>query len=326
MSPQVPDRSPDARCADLAAPQFGVIARTQALRAGMSPAMIRNRLKLDRWEVIFPSVYRIRGTPSSPLQTLMAGCLWAGDGVAFGLSAAAAWELEGGRWTPPEIAARRRMRTGSGRLIARRISTFGPTDLARIGALPVTSALRTIIDLAPRVPESTLEIALDQQLRRGLITVGGLIRRLNELDSTRKPGLRVLRDLAHARRAHGVATESELETLMRWWLRTYGFPEPCFQHWVTLPDYGPARLDCAYPDLRIGIEADSYRWHSSRAAFERDRARNSEFASLGWIIIQTTKREIQRFPRRVANRLRRARERRLGNRGPIGSSYSQRTD
>lgn len=93
---------------------------------------------------------------------------------------------------------------------------------------------------------------------------------------------------------------ASFERLMRRGLRKHGFPEPVFQHWVTPPDYGPARLDCAYPDLKIGIEADSYKWHSSRVAFERDRARNREFASLGWIIIQTTKREIQRFFHRAA--------------------------
>jgi very-short-patch-repair endonuclease len=98
---------------------------------------------------------------------------------------------------------------------------------------------------------------------------------------------------------------------VRRWLRKFGFPEPVFQYEVTLPDYGLARLDFTYPDLRVGVEADSFRWHSGRSAFERDRARISEFASLGWIVIQTTDREITRHPERVANRLRRARNQRL---------------
>jgi hypothetical protein len=114
------------------------------------------------------------------------------------------------------------------------------------------------------------------------------LERLDELGSMRKTACRELRALAESRRGQRAWTESELETLLRRWLRRSGFPEPVFQYWVILPDYGPARLDAAYPELKIGIEADSYKWHSGRQAFERDRARISEFASLGWIIIQTT--------------------------------------
>jgi hypothetical protein len=320
MSPQIAKRSSEARCARTAERQYGVIARGQALALGMSAAMIRNRLRLDRWEVLFPSVYRICGAPPSPLHDVMAACLWARDGIAFGLTAAAAWELEGGSWTPPEIATRRRMTNPDGRVISRRISTFCRTDRTKIGVLPVTSPARAIIDLSCRVPEAVLEIALDQLLRRGLLTVERLLRRVQDLSSTRTPGLAVLRDLARSRSGSSAQTETELETLMRWWLREYGFPEPAWQYWVTLPDYGPARLDCAYPELRIGIEADSYKWHSSRRAFERDRSRNSELASLGWLIIQTTKGEIEADPLRLATRLRRARSKRLENRGLVGSS------
>lgn len=120
------------------------------------------------------------------------------------------------------------------------------------------------------------------------------------------PGLALLTEFLDDRDPDRAMTDTELETLVNAWRRRYGFRKPVFQHWVNLPDYGPARLDFAYPDILVGIEADSFEWHSGRAAFERDRARISEFASLGWIIIQTTFREIERYPDRVAKRLRRA--------------------
>jgi very-short-patch-repair endonuclease len=248
----------------------------------------------------------------------MGACLWA-DGIVYGQCAAAAWEVEGGRWRPPEVAAPRHMKRRSCEVIARRITSLGPRDVTKIGALPVTSPVRTIIDLAASVHETKVEIAFEQLLRRGLLTPRGLLQRLDELGPARLPGTGVIRDIAESRLGVGTMTESELETLVRRWLRKYGFPDPVFQHWVTLPDYGPARLDCAYPELKIGIEADSYTWHSGRRSFERDRARNSELASFGWIIIQTTQAEIQRRPERAANRLKRARVQRLGNRGPYES-------
>jgi hypothetical protein len=94
----------------------------------------------------------------------MGTCLWA-NGVAYGRCAAAAWELEGGRWRPPEIAAAKQMKKAPFGAVVRRITTLDPIDVTRIGVLPVTSALRTVIDLAAFVPEATLEIAFEQLLR-----------------------------------------------------------------------------------------------------------------------------------------------------------------
>jgi very-short-patch-repair endonuclease len=94
--------------------------------------------------------------------------------------------------------------------------------------------------------------------------------------------------------------------LTRRWIKRFGFPPPVFQHWVSLPYYGPARLDFAYPKLMVGVEADSFEWHTGREAFERDRIRSNEFAALGWIIIRTTYREMENFPVRPARALRAA--------------------
>jgi hypothetical protein len=132
-----------------------------------------------------------------------------------------------------------------------------------------------------------------------------------ELTSARLAGMGVLRTLISERVPNCAFRPTELETLVRRWLRRYSYPEPIFQFWVQLPDYGPSRLDFAYPELQIGVEADSYAWHSGREAFERDRVRNSEYASLGWIIIQTTHREIESCPDRPARRLRAAFDQRM---------------
>jgi hypothetical protein len=158
------------------------------------------------------------------------------------------------------------------------------------------------------VNERTLDIALDQVLRARPGAWRVLNERMDQLRSARLRGTKTLRALLKDRDPTMAITESELESLMRRWLTKHGFPKPVFQHWVDLPQYGPARLDAAYPNKLIGIEADSYAWHSSREEFERDRARISEFASLGWIIIQTTSREIERYPDMPASRLGRALE------------------
>lgn len=301
----------EAECVAIMRSQFGVIHERQAQRAGMTPRMIRYRIRTGRWEVLHPSVFRQAGTPTTREQRAMAAVLYGGPkAVVYGRCAAAAWDLAGGRWDPPEISSPRNLRRAGSKIIARRCGSLEARDVTRLGSLPTTGLCRTVIDLCGQVENRTAEMAFDQALRRGA-SPAAFRRRAEELRSMRLPGLTLLNEFLDDRDPDRAMTDTELETLVNEWRRRYGFPQPVFQHWVTLPDYGPARLDFAYPEVLVGIEADSFEWHSGRAAFERDRARISEFASLGWIIIQTTLREIERHPDRVANRLRRALSRTL---------------
>ncbi len=302
----------DMACGRIANRQYGVLSRNQALASGMTEPMIWHRIGSGRWESVLPGVYRISGAPIFALQQLMAAHLYAGrDSVVCARSAAAAWGLEGGLFVPVEVASPRQVRTSTdSEVVPRRCSALNACDVALLDCLPITNRIRTLIDMSAEVSERTLDIALDQVLRSRPASLGKLVRRMDELRPMRLRGTARLRRLVEERDPRRAMTESQLETLVRRWIRRHGFPEPVVQHRVLLPQYGTARLDFAYPDKLVGVEADSYAWHSSRDAFERDRARNSEFASLGWIIIQTTSREMERYPDRPATRLWRALERR----------------
>lgn len=307
MNGQTHKRRADALCSVIAKRQFGLVSRRQALQAGMTPDMICKRIAGGRWEELYRSTYRISGAPATEQQNALAACLWAGDGAfVCGRTAAAAWGLEGGTWVPIEIVSPRQLCTGNTPVVARRSRTHSRADVTFLGPLPITTPVRTLIDLAASVSEKTLDLAMDQCLRTGRVTLDALDNRVDNLGSARLRGSGKLRSLIAERDPQWAYGPTELETLVRRWLRKYSFPDPVFQFWVRLPEYGPSRLDFAYPDLHIGIEADSYAWHSGRQAFERDRARNSEYASVGWIIIQTTHREIENYPDRPARRLRAA--------------------
>ena len=49
---------------------------------------------------------------------------------------------------------------------------------------------------------------------------------------------------------------------------------------------GKYRLDFAFAPLRVGIELDSYTYHSDRETFTRDRQRQREIEAQGWRIIR----------------------------------------
>jgi hypothetical protein len=256
---------------------------------------------------MLPNAYRICGAPPTDLQFLMAAHLYAGEGSAMtGLSAAAVWGLEGGRILPAQVAVPRQLQVATAKIVGHRCTSLSACDTTRLDRLPITNRVRTLIDMSAYVDERTLDIALDQVLRVRPGALHLLSKRMDQLRGARLRGITMLRRLLADRDPAKAMTETELETLLRRWFQSSGFTEPVFQHRVELPQYGPARLDAAYPEKLIGVEADSYAWHSGRAEFERGRARISEFASLGWIILQTTSREIERYPDRPAARLRRA--------------------
>lgn len=43
-----------------------------------------------------------------------------------------------------------------------------------------------------------------------------------------------------------------------------------------------ARVDLAYPDHRLAIELDGFRWHAGREPFRSDRIRGNRIEAAGW--------------------------------------------
>ena len=69
------------------------------------------------------------------------------------------------------------------------------TDMTVVDGIPVTTALRTVIDLAPDVDRFTLERMVDDALARRLFTVEEAWARLAERDMLHRPGAENLRRL-----------------------------------------------------------------------------------------------------------------------------------
>ena len=49
-----------------------------------------------------------------------------------------------------------------------------------------------------------------------------------------------------------------------------------------------ARVDFAYPELKIAIECDSKKHHFGRGDWERDVERQSRLSALGWLVIHVS--------------------------------------
>ncbi len=68
-------------------------------------------------------------------------------------------------------------------------------DLTTVRGIPCTTALRTVIDIAPATEPDDLRRMVDDCLRRRLFTVDEALARCNELDMLRRPGAHLVRRL-----------------------------------------------------------------------------------------------------------------------------------
>jgi very-short-patch-repair endonuclease len=96
---------------------------------------------------------------------------------------------------------------------------------------------------------------------------------------------------------------SEFEAGLFRALRDAGLPLPQPQYRVLMPDGGLVYLDFAYPEVKLAIEADSFIWHASLVAWQRDRARNGELVALGWSILPITYDLVMCNPAEAARRV-----------------------
>jgi hypothetical protein len=68
-------------------------------------------------------------------------------------------------------------------------------DLTVVDGIPCTTALRTVIDLAPELTDDELRRIIGDCLARGLFTVDEAVARVGEEDMARRAGARRLRAL-----------------------------------------------------------------------------------------------------------------------------------
>jgi very-short-patch-repair endonuclease len=291
----------------LAQAQHGAISRRQALSQGLSPQAIDRRLATGEWIRVFQGAYRLAGVAPTWEQRAMAGCLAAGPAaVASHRAAAALLGMPGvPRWVEVTVPPARRVEVKG--VIAHRRRLLIPDEVGTVNGIPLTTASRTIADLAGVYSKEKMGPILDYALSRRLVSRAAL--------QARARG-RVLGELLEERPATPRPMGSEFEAHLFRALRDAGLPLPMAQYRVLMTDGSEVFLDFAYPDVMLAIEADSFLWHASLADWQRDRARNNELIALGWSILPITYDLVVHTPAEAARQVRGARASRLVGRGP----------
>ena len=89
------------------------------------------------------------------------------------------------------------------------------------------------------------------------------------------------------------------------------FAEFCRKHLADLPapltniSILDHEVDAYWPGHRLVVEMDSWEFHSHRAAFESDRARDAKMQAAGYRVIRLTHRQLETEAPRITTQLHR---------------------
>ncbi len=153
--------------------------------------------------------------------------------------------------------------------------------------IPLTSPIRTLVDLAACVPQAQLEVAVNEADKRNLVDPEQLRSALETMKGQR--GVACLRRLLDRRTFR--LTDSELERRFLPIARAAGLPVP-----ETRRKLNGFRVDFFWPDLGLVVETDGLRYHRTPAQQTRDRLRDQAHAAAGLTALRFTHAQV-RFER-----------------------------
>lgn len=253
-------------------------------------------------------MFRFIGTPLLWQQRMRAACLAGGDGVIVSHRAAAMlWELEGISGEIVEVSHPAGTRPRLVGVVTHRAGLLVSLGNVRRRGMPVSSVARTLMELSAVVRFDVMERALDDALRRRLVTMEYLHRSLDHVLSRGVRGAPVMRMLLERRGDGGAVPGSFTEAEVIRTLVAHGLPAAHRQYEVRGADGRLlGRVDLAYPDARVAVEIDTYQYHSSRNDWSRDQARANGLATAGWSILRVTPEMVRDDPAAVTVDIRRA--------------------
>jgi Transcriptional regulator, AbiEi antitoxin len=263
MDPQ--DGTVDEVLGRIASRQHGLATRGQLLLAGVSDQEIKGRLRKKALIRVHRGVYRVGHRAPSVEARYLAAVLACGEGTLLSGSAAAhVWGLLKGAAPPPEVTAPTKRRIPGVR--TKRGRRGEARDATTHRGIPVTTVPRTLLDLASLLSFEALARACHEAGVKYRTTP-----RHVEVVLARRPSSPGAGQLRRILEGDAHVTLSALERRFLEVLREAGLPLPRMNR-----PAGGRRVDCRWPEHKLTVELDSYRYHSSRHAWELDHRRARE--------------------------------------------------
>ena len=264
------DRTVEAILAEIATRAKGVATRAELLGAGLSEKQIRHRLHAGSLHAEFPGVYRVGHRAPNVESRYLAAVRACGEGaVLAGRATAHVYGLVKGSAPRPEVIALTERRVTG--IVTHRTRVPLGSDATTYHGIPIATVARTLVDLAAPLGVERLAWACHQAGVRHHTTPAQVEQVLQRRPTSQGAG-----KLRRVMRGEIKVTLSKLERRFLGRLRGAGLPLP-----ITNRPAGGRRVDCRWPEHKLTVELDSYRFHNSRHSWEQDRRREREARARG---------------------------------------------
>lgn len=289
--------------AGLAASQHGVFHRSQAADLKLTNKRLAGLERRSMIRRIDRDLFAVTAAPACWHQGLIAANL---IGLTIShRSAAELHRLDGFSTTGSEIvhasaprqATHKRLELGDWSLTAHEIAGLTPRMITVVNKIQVTNVAVTLAMMGVALSHNHLEKALDSALRKGaserwISESNAALRRLGF------QGTRFLDRVLDQPGRAGAVPDSWFERRLANTLRASGMPPLQLQYPV-----GRFRIDGAWPEVKLGLEAHSREFHFGRQAEFGDQNRDFVIASHGWELLYVTWRMLER-PSELVERIR----------------------
>lgn len=269
--------------------QLAVITFRQLELAGLSRTAIASRARRDLLHRQYRGVYLFGHPTPLPGAIELAAALACGEGALVShRSAAALYGIAAAAGGGVQVTVVRRSCRSREGLRVHNVERLDDRDRRFPRGIPATSPARTLVDFAHQATPDVLEAAIAEAYALRLVTEAELEQAIER--ARNRPGVAALR--AELRREGGPRlTRREAERRMLKLLRDARLPQP-----LTNTKVAGFEVDFLWPEQRLIVEFDGYRFHGHRAAFERDRRRDQVHAAAGYTVIRVTWRQLTEEP------------------------------
>jgi hypothetical protein len=274
----------DHLIANLARQHHGLVPHGALLQSGVEPAVIRRRIELGLLKPAVRGVSVIGCDPPSAIQRSIAAALRVPNSAVSHRAAAA---LLGAPIDPSMIRADLAVIGDRSTQLAevnsfRTLVPFELSDTQWMHGVRVTSPSRNVVQLAQVMAPGPLELILDHYLLERRTTLDRVGQQLQRFPRLR--GRHRLESLLDDRQQGFGLVRSWFEQAAVRVLTKAGIAAPVRNFNIKVG--GRTRvIDLAWPEWKVGVEADSWRYHSNPGDWGRTRVRDRSIQATGWRLI-----------------------------------------
>ncbi|MDP2711555.1 MAG: type IV toxin-antitoxin system AbiEi family antitoxin domain-containing protein [Solirubrobacteraceae bacterium] len=272
----------DRRISLLAARQDGIVAWAQLIALGISRGIIARRVQRGTLRALHVGVYLWAAPAPTFRARVRAAVLACGRGAFASHDASAAlWGHGEPQRGPIDITVVGRRVRGHG-IRGHEALRLHPDDRDVCAGIAVTAPARSLLEIAGRLSQVQLADAVEQAQLNRRVRRDQILAAIER--APRLAGAGVLRALAE----EPAFTRSRAERRLVALVRAARLPEPEFNVHVD----GCGEVDVLWRRQRVVLEFDSYAFHATRSAFERDRRRDAGLTRDRYVVLRTTWSEL----------------------------------